>query len=120
MLYREIIAVCSPSHTKQITTLCGQNEEFFNVKTGGIYSYQRFVDMYQHVEGTCSPHLQVMEVQAVSWNVGTHQQNDTVFRLGTTHGDNLKSHTTEPKDKLCGENRHSHYLPFTDFMFRQV
>ena len=32
MLYREIIAVCSEIDTKQINTVCGQNEEFFNVK----------------------------------------------------------------------------------------
>ena len=38
MLYREIIAVCSEIHTKQINTLCGQNVEFVNVKTGGKYS----------------------------------------------------------------------------------
>jgi hypothetical protein len=38
MLYREIIAVCSESHTKHINTLCGQNVELLNVKPGGIYS----------------------------------------------------------------------------------
>ena len=32
MLYREIIAVCSQSHTKHINTLCGQNVELLNVK----------------------------------------------------------------------------------------
>jgi len=32
MLYREIIAVCSESHTKHINTLCGQNVEFVSVK----------------------------------------------------------------------------------------
>jgi len=32
MLYREIIAVCSQSHTKPINTLCGQNVELLNVK----------------------------------------------------------------------------------------
>ena len=32
MLYREIIAVCSPIHTKHINTLCGQNVELLNVK----------------------------------------------------------------------------------------
>jgi hypothetical protein len=31
MLYREIIAVCSDSHTKYITTLCGQNVGFVMV-----------------------------------------------------------------------------------------
>ena len=36
MLYREIIAVCSPIHTKHINTLCGQNVELLNVKPGGI------------------------------------------------------------------------------------
>jgi len=38
MLYREIIAVCSQIHTEHITTLCGQNVEFFVVKTGGTYN----------------------------------------------------------------------------------
>jgi len=37
MLYREIIAVSSQIHTKYINTLCGQNVELLNVKTGGIY-----------------------------------------------------------------------------------
>jgi len=32
MLYREIIAVCSQTHTKHINTLCGQNVELFNIK----------------------------------------------------------------------------------------
>jgi hypothetical protein len=38
MLYSEMIAVCSESHTKHINTLCGQNVEFVNVKPGGTYS----------------------------------------------------------------------------------
>ena len=38
MLYREIIAVCSQTHTKHINTLCGQNVEFVSVKPGGIYT----------------------------------------------------------------------------------
>ena len=32
MLYREIIAVCSQIHTKQINTVFGQNVELLNVK----------------------------------------------------------------------------------------
>jgi len=32
MLYREIIAVCSQSHTKHTNTLCGQSVECVNVK----------------------------------------------------------------------------------------
>ena len=32
MLYREIIAVCSESHTKHINILCGQNVELLHVK----------------------------------------------------------------------------------------
>ena len=32
MLYSEIIAVCSQSHTKHINTLRGQNMDFVNVK----------------------------------------------------------------------------------------
>jgi len=38
MLYREIIAVCSQTHTKHINTLCGQNVELVNVKPGCTYS----------------------------------------------------------------------------------
>jgi hypothetical protein len=32
MLHREIIAVCSEIHIKNINTLCGQNVELLNVK----------------------------------------------------------------------------------------
>ena len=32
MLYKEIIAVCSQIHTKQLNTLPGQNVEMLNVK----------------------------------------------------------------------------------------
>ena len=32
MLYREINAVCSETHTKHINTLCGQNLKLVNVK----------------------------------------------------------------------------------------
>jgi hypothetical protein len=32
MLYKEIIAVCSQTHTEHINTLCGQNVELLNVK----------------------------------------------------------------------------------------
>jgi hypothetical protein len=35
LYYREIIAVCSDSHTKHINTLCGQNVEFVNVQCSG-------------------------------------------------------------------------------------
>jgi hypothetical protein len=38
MLCREIIAVCSESHTKHINTLCGQNVEFVKVKPAGLYT----------------------------------------------------------------------------------
>ena len=32
MLYKEIMAVCSEIHTKQMNTLCGENVELLNVK----------------------------------------------------------------------------------------
>jgi len=32
MLYREVIPVCSETHTKHINTLCGQNVELLNIK----------------------------------------------------------------------------------------
>ena len=37
MLYSRIRVVCSLIHTKHIKTLCGQKEEFLNVKSGGTY-----------------------------------------------------------------------------------
>ena len=40
MLYREIIPVCSQIRTKHINKLCGQNEEFLNVKPSGTYMKQ--------------------------------------------------------------------------------
>ena len=36
-MYSEIIAVCSDTH-KHRNTLCGQNVEFVNIKSGGTYS----------------------------------------------------------------------------------
>ena len=50
MLYREIIAVCSQIHTKHINTLCGQNIEFFNAKSGaadGNYSLRTVTTVYR-------------------------------------------------------------------------
>jgi len=38
MLCKEIIAVCSQTHTKHINTLCGQNVELPNVKPGSTHS----------------------------------------------------------------------------------
>jgi hypothetical protein len=38
MLYREIIAVCSEIHPKQLNALCARNTEFVNVKADGTYS----------------------------------------------------------------------------------
>jgi len=38
MVYREIVAVCSEIPTKHIITLCGQNVELLNVKSGGTYT----------------------------------------------------------------------------------
>jgi hypothetical protein len=39
MIYREIIAVCSQTHTEHINTLCGQNVELLNVKPGGRFLF---------------------------------------------------------------------------------
>jgi hypothetical protein len=39
MLFGETFAVYFENHTEHTDTLCGQNAEFFNVETGGIYSY---------------------------------------------------------------------------------
>jgi len=38
MVYTEIIVVYSEIHTKHINTLCEQNVELLNVKSGGTYT----------------------------------------------------------------------------------
>ena len=38
MLYREIMVVCTEIHTKHTNTVCGQNVQLLNVKSGGTYS----------------------------------------------------------------------------------
>ena len=38
MLCREIIAVCSQIHTKHVNTVFGQDVEFVNVKTDGVWN----------------------------------------------------------------------------------
>jgi hypothetical protein len=38
MLYREINAVCSQTHTKHVYVLCGQNVEILSIKPDGMYS----------------------------------------------------------------------------------
>jgi hypothetical protein len=38
MLFRETVAVYCENHTEHIKTRCGQNPEFWYVKSGGKYS----------------------------------------------------------------------------------
>jgi len=37
MLYREITDICFEIHTEHTNTLCRQNVDIFNFKTGGTY-----------------------------------------------------------------------------------
>jgi hypothetical protein len=37
MLFKEIFAIYCENHTVNENRLCEQNEEYFNVKTGGTY-----------------------------------------------------------------------------------
>jgi len=39
MLFREIIAVCSETHTKHINVVSRQNVELLNVKECGVHSF---------------------------------------------------------------------------------
>jgi len=52
MLYREIMAEI---HTKHINTVCGQNVEIVNFKTGGIYSNHRSKSYYMLHLRQCFP-----------------------------------------------------------------
>jgi hypothetical protein len=53
MLYREIIAVYSEIHTKNINKLCGQNVEFMIVKPGGTYidhwALEGYINKYKYI-----------------------------------------------------------------------
>jgi hypothetical protein len=44
MLFRETVAVYCEAHTEHTDTLCGQNVECLNVRTGGSYSYHYAVN----------------------------------------------------------------------------
>jgi hypothetical protein len=50
MLFREIIAVYCENHMEHINALCGQNSEFFNVKSGGTYAYHYISNNYVAAE----------------------------------------------------------------------
>jgi len=41
MLYREIIAVCSETHTKHINTLCGAERGTAECQAAAVYTYVR-------------------------------------------------------------------------------
>jgi hypothetical protein len=76
MLCRELIAVCSEIHTKQVNTVCGQNVEFMNVKPGGAYSKYRALELsinkyfcphvcvpcYRKNERCCITHQQAVDL----------------------------------------------------------
>ena len=65
MLYREIIAVCSQTHTKHINTLCGLNVELLNAKlvvnivTTGLERVKSLIKtsqlmLYREIMAVCS------------------------------------------------------------------
>jgi hypothetical protein len=57
MLYRKMISVCSETRTKHIDTLCEHKVEYFNIKSGGIYSnYGGFYWEYVFIWVFCSLH----------------------------------------------------------------
>jgi len=64
MLYREIIAVCSQTHTKHINTMCGQNVELYIkiqsvprsqhtpswvIKTSQLMLYREIIAVCSHI-----------------------------------------------------------------------
>jgi len=61
MLYREIIAVCSQTHTKDINTLCGQNVKLY-IKTHSVQRSKHTVSiietsqlmLYREIIAVCS------------------------------------------------------------------
>jgi hypothetical protein len=63
MLYREVSAVFSEIHRKHTNTLCGQNVEFVNVKTGGPHSIHWDVTFkqptYTYVNARKKTHIEI-------------------------------------------------------------
>jgi lipoate-protein ligase B len=41
MLFKEIAALYTENHMKQVNTLCRQNAELLIIKAGGTYTYHR-------------------------------------------------------------------------------
>jgi hypothetical protein len=65
MLFGETVAVYCETHTAHINTLCGQNAEILDDKTGGKYSYQLPNSMKKslHSEANgCSPREQIQTI----------------------------------------------------------
>ena len=61
VLNREIIAVSSEINIKHINTLCGQNVEYVNFRTGGTYSDHRVLKCLMCIvvlRGTPSLHVE--------------------------------------------------------------
>jgi hypothetical protein len=46
MLFRETVAVYCENRAEHTDTLCGHNDEYFNVKASGTYSYHLTAKCY--------------------------------------------------------------------------
>ena len=77
MLYREIMAVCSQIHTKNINTLCGQNIELLNFKlvvhivTTGLSSVKSLIKtrplmLYRNIIAFCSQ-IHTKDIKTLCW-----------------------------------------------------
>jgi hypothetical protein len=110
MLYREIIAICSQIHTKRITTLRGQNVEFWIVKLR--HGWRRVPKIWK------PPHNSRRHaVSSTLWNHRTKSNGDRkcvrpwIFRY-TSYKHTLRGSHVRYRHLLCGLNNSSkRHLP---------
>jgi len=72
MVYREIIAVCSESHTKHTNTLSGQNVGLLNAKPGfrkADFARRQFYYSEEHYLAECEAVQSDMNLRAFRINV---------------------------------------------------
>jgi hypothetical protein len=90
MLYREIIAVCSQTHTTPLNTLCGQNVGFVYVKPCGTNSDQGFISVpfWESSFQGLAEAVPVRSVQCNTWRLLMHLctvYTSYVFVIRGTH-----------------------------------
>jgi len=123
MLHREIIAACSQIHTKHINTLCGQDVELLNVKTGGTNSdhwgFQRLTVFwvpnkpigYQIISGTLL--VPFRKYSAHNLKNGTKSELSQPNKIYDTHAYSNVANSMEQRPSQANSSSASQGIPRT-------